>query len=463
MLRSGVVVTAAEGDAAVAPAKGWGVSRWPLFVLALVALIDAIDTSILRGVLPFIKEDFRLSDAEAGALGFAFVFVNSLAAIPAGWVADRFSRKRIIGWTLLSWSALSALSAGAFSFASLFVARASLGAGQAIDDPSSTSLLTDYYKPALRGRVFSWQQVSLFLGGGLGISLGGFVGDRLGWRWAFLIVGMPGSLIAFLVFRLREPRRGEADLHEIDVADLTVRPQDMPWSVYAKEAWRSLIAEMRMIFGIRTMRYILVGVGVLLFTVSGVGYWLAIYHQRYSGMTVTQSTAVTAAVLGVSGIIGTFGGGSVADRLHANGPQGRVILVSNAILACAVLFLISLMVPWVGLRLVLQFLGVLAIASAFPALRASMMDVVPTESRGVSASAFALASTVFGTALAPPLVGLLSDVLDSLVGAFYIVTPPIIVGALILRQAKRTIVEDAAAIFTAMVDRQQAVPHPPAV
>ena len=163
-----------------------------------------------------------------------------------------------------------------------------------------------------------------------------------------------------------------------------------------------------------------------------------------------------AGTLAIAGIVGTLWGGRFADRLHANGPVGRIRLVSNAILVCAVTFLVSLMIPIVPVRIALQFIGVLAIASAFPALRASMMDVVPAESRGVSASAFALVSTVFGTALAPPLIGLISDLTGSLVGAFYVVTPPILLGSMILRRAQHTIVEDAQAIITSMIERQQA-------
>lgn len=447
----------------------WGYTKRPLYVLSAVALIDQIDVSILRGVLPQLKEEFALSDFQLGLLGFAFVFVNAIATIPAGWVADRYRRTRIVGWTLLSWSGLSALSAVAINFPTLFAARAALGIGQAVDDPSSTSLLTDYYPPHIRGRVFSFQQISVFLGGGLGLMLGALVGQRLGWRWAFAIVGMPGSLIAYFCFSLREPARGEGDalgsgaapaaVDQASASAATVErgaTASMSIGEFAREAVRSLVSEMRMIFGIRTMRYILIGVGILLFTVSGVGYWLTVYHDRYSNMTYTQAAGTTAVVLALAGVIGTLYGGRLADRVYGAGPSGRIRLVSNAIFACAVSFLASFMVPIVPVRLGLQFFGVLAISMAFPALRASMMDVVPAESRGVSASAFALTSTVFGTALAPPLLGLLSDTLDSLVGAFYIVTPPIIVGSLILRRAQHTIGEDAQAIVTQMLARQAA-------
>ena len=454
----------------------WGYAKKPMYVLSAVALIDQIDVSILRGVLPLLKDEFRLSDFQLGLLGFAFVFVNAIATIPAGWFADRYSRTKIIGWTLLSWSGLSALSAVAINFPTLFAARAALGIGQAVDDPCSTSLLTDYYPPSIRGRVFSFQQISVFLGGGLGIALGAFVGEQLGWRWAFALVGMPGSAIAYFCFRLREPRRGEGDEAGIAaaVAAASVAPVEpaqglapavaadggetkgMSLGEFWREARTSLVAEMKMIFGIRTMRYILIGVGILLFTVSGVGFWLTVYHDRYSGMTPSQAGNMTALTLACAGIIGTIYGGRLADKVYGSGPAGRIRLVANAIVACAVLFLISFMLQLVPVRIGLQFLGVLAISMAFPALRASMMDVVPAESRGVSASAFALTSTVFGTALAPPLIGLLSDTIGSLVGAFYIVTPPIIVGSFILRRAQHTIAEDAQAIITKMMERQQA-------
>ena len=435
--------------------RGWlgGRSAKALVVLALVNLIDQIDTNILRGVLPLLEDEFDLSDLQLGSLGFAFVFVNALATIPAGWVADRYKRTRIVGFTLLSWSGLSALAAAAQSFGQVFLARAALGIGQAVDDPASTSLLADYYPASHRGRVFSVQQVMFFLGSGLGIGLGGLIGAQFGWRWAFVLVGMPGSLIALLVFALREPARGEADG---TVAQRAVEPSaaDIGFRRFMAESVRSLVAELRFIFGIRTMRYILVGVGTLLFTVSGVGFWLAVYHDRYSGLSLEQATGLSAVVLASAGFIGTLLGGSLADRVFGTGPAGRITLVSNAILLCAGLFLASLLVGWVPLRIVLQFFGVMAIASAFPGLRASMMDVVPAESRGVSSSAFALASTVFGTALAPPLVGLLSDVFGSLVAAFYVVMPPVLVGSLILRRAKDTIAADAEAIVAQVLEAQ---------
>jgi MFS family permease len=438
----------------------------PLLVMAMVSLVDQIDVSVARGVLPILEDEWRLSDTELGLISSVFVFVSAFAAIPAGYVADHYRRNRVIGWTLLSWSGLILLSATAVNYANLLVARAAMGIGQAVDDPASTSYLGDSYPSRMRARVFSLQQVSFFVGGGIGLALGGWIGETLGWRWAFAVVGVPGALVAFAVFRLREPRRGEAELparmtwEEIDA--LPPRPPDrmsgaaaLSLRQFSRLAATELTSQLKMIFGIRTMRYILAGVAALLFTVSGIGTWLAIYHERYSGMSVTQSTAVTGGVLGIGGLIGTLAGGAFSDRYHHLWKGGRVVIVVWSAVTCALLVMLSFAVEPVGLRVALQFLGVVAAAGAAPGLRAAMLDVVPPDSRGVGASAMALTTSVFGLALAPVLVGALSSLTGSLVTAFYLTFPPVILGLLLLLRARHTLEDDARAIVTAIYEENQ--------
>ena len=438
----------------------------PLIVMALVSLVDQIDVSVARGVLPVLEDEWLLSDTELGLITSVFVVVSAIATIPAGWVADHYRRTRVIGWTLASWSGLILLSATAVNYANLLLARAAMGIGQAVDDPASTSYLGDSYPSRMRGRVFSLQQVSFFLGGGIGVALGGWVGETFGWRWAFAVVGVPGAVVALAVFRLREPRRGEADLPEsmswaeiealpprVDhrssgAAGLTVRQ-------FTRLAATELISQLRMIFGIRTMRYVLVGVASLLFTVNGVATWLAIYHERYSDMSVTRATLVTGGVLGVGGIIGTLAGGAFSDRFHHLWKGGRIAIVVWSAVLSALLFMASFAVEPVGVRIALQFVGVVAAAGAAPGLRAVMLDVVPPESRGVGASAMALTTSVFGAALAPVLVGAVSSLTGSLVAAFYLTFPPVILGLMLLLRARHTLEDDARAIVTAIFEENQ--------
>lgn len=457
--------TAVSGERPASP-RGRRFPLAPLMVMALVSLIDQIDVSVARGVLPILEDEWSLSDTKLGLITSVFVVVSALATIPAGWVADHYRRNKVIGWTLLSWSGLILLSATAVNYANLLVARAAMGIGQAVDDPASTSYLGDSYPARMRARVFSLQQVSFFLGGGIGLALGGAVGEAFGWRWAFAVVGLPGAIVALAVFRLREPRRGEAELPESmtweEIEALPPRESDrrsgaegLSVRQFTRLAATELFSQLRMIFGIRTMRYVLVGVASLLFTVNGVATWLAIYHERYSDMSVTRATIVTGGILGLGGIVGTLAGGAFSDRYHHLWKGGRIAIVVWSAVLSALLFMASFAVEPVALRVALQFIGVLAAAGAAPGLRAVMLDVVPPESRGVGASAMALTTSVFGAALAPVLVGGVSSLTGSLVAAFYLTFPPVILGLMLLLRARHTLEDDARAIITAIYEENQ--------
>src|SRR5690242_3550059 len=140
-----------------------------MWVLGLVIMVDQIDQNIVRGVVDQLKQDFGINDAAIGVLLSAFVLVNGLVTVPAGYLADRWNRTRTIGHTVMGWSFITMITAAAQSFAMLLGLRALLGFGQAITEPSANALLSDYYPTDQRGRVFSIQQVLVFVGIGGGI------------------------------------------------------------------------------------------------------------------------------------------------------------------------------------------------------------------------------------------------------------------------------------------------------
>jgi MFS family permease len=203
------------------------------------------------------------------------------------------------------------------------------------------------------------------------------------------------------------------------------------------------------------MRYVLIGVAALLFTVAGISTWLPIYHDRYSGMSEAEATLAVGALLGVGGLIGTFAGGAFSDRYHHRWKGGRIVIVVWSSVFCAVLYMISFAIQPVPARLALQFIGLVAAAGAAPGLRAAMTDVVPPDSRGVGASAMALTSSLLGTALAPVLVGAVSTLTGSLVTAFYLTFTPVIFGLMLLLRARHTLEDDARAIVTAIYEENQ--------
>ena len=163
-----MAASAAEAPIGARPKKAktdWGkYGRNPVVILALVAFIDSVDRGILPGVLDDVQDDLGFSDFQAGFLGTAFVLAGFVAVLPAGYLADRYRRTRIIAIVLASWGAISALNAAVTSFVQFAIVRAILGVGETVDNPASQSLIADYYKPDLRGRAYAYQRVAPTVG-----------------------------------------------------------------------------------------------------------------------------------------------------------------------------------------------------------------------------------------------------------------------------------------------------------
>ena len=270
----------------------------------------------------------------------AFVLVNGLVTVPAGYLADRWNRTRTIGHTVVGWSFITMLTAAAPNFATLVGLRALLGFGQAITEPSAASLLSDYYPTEQRGRVFSNQQVMVFIGFGLGIALGGAIGDAL--RMAGRV---PRRRTAEHLRRVPRVRAARTEARVTAIA-CTSTATDRPTtttgpstSSCSRRGFRQFVVDMvrglrddfRTIWQITTLRYALVGVSSLMFTVAGIGAWLPQFHERFSGMTEKQATSAVGALIIFGGIPGVLLGGRLADRFATRVKGARVVIPAYCI------------------------------------------------------------------------------------------------------------------------------------
>src|SRR5438874_2143529 len=261
------------------------VGAWPMWVLGLVVLIDQVDQNLVRGVVPQLKSDFGIDDFGIGVLISAFVLVNGIVTVPAGYLADRWHRTRTIGHTVVAWSGITMLTGASQNFGQLIAGRALLGFGQAITEPSANSLISDYYPTEQRGSAFSVQQIMGIIGFGVGIALGGAIGSQYGWHWAFIVVGPPGFVIAAIAYRPREPRRGHGDRPHLGITE------DEPVEEHTRlfehgvrrffvDMMTGLRDDLRVIISIPTLKFALVGVGAFMFTITGIGGWLPEFHRR---------------------------------------------------------------------------------------------------------------------------------------------------------------------------------------
>ena len=438
------------------------VSPWPMWVLGLVIMIDQADQNILRGVIPQLKQDFGIGDGEIGLLLSIFVLVNGLVTVPAGYLADRWHRTRTIGHTVIAWSAITMLTAAAQSFGQLLAGRALLGFGQGITEPSANALISDYYPTDTRARAFSLQQIMGLVGAAIGIGLGGAIGAAAGWQWAFIVVGPPGFVIALIAYRLREPRRGYADRLHLGVAesadtapDEHVRLFEHGVKRFFLDMMRGLRQDMKVILAIPTLRYALAGVGALLFTAQAVGAWLAVFHQRFSGLTQKESTTAVAILIVAGGIPGLMFGGRIADRYATRIRGARVVIPAYCIAIGVTFFAVSYIPMPFALSFALELVGMFTIWLAIPGLRAGVADAVPAHLRGAGFGAFNIVSVILGAAAAPFVVGQLSQ-LTNLRAALWIVTPPVYLGAYALFRARDHLDADAAKIFEAVIAAIQA-------
>jgi len=287
------------------------------------------------------------------------------------------------------------------------------------------------------------------------LAIAGAIGAHFGWRWAFVLVGLPGVITAFLVFALREPRRGHGDRltmglsSSLDDETEDVRLFEHGFATFVSDLVRGLRADIRTIMAIPTMRYVLVGVGVLLFTVNGVGFWLPVYLERFLHFSVTQATSAVGGMVVIGGITGTVAGGVLGDRIYGRITGARVAVPGYCILLGTALFTISFLpIPAIAV-LFLETLGLFVYLLGVPALRAGTGDAIPANLRGAGFAAFSLVSIVSGAAVAPPLLGYLSD-LTNLRVAFLLSMPLVFVGAVILLRARKHLDEDVAKVLTAV-------------
>lgn len=184
-----------------------------LSVLALIYVFNGVDRSIMWVVLEPIKHDLHLTDTQLGALsGFAFGVFYAIAGIPIGILADRIERRRIVALAVGIWSVMTASCGLTTSFWQLFAARVAVGTAESGGPPASISLITDLYPRGSRAAA-----IALYMSGSsvalvLTYAMGSWVASRWGWRTGFLAAGVPGLVLALLVWTtFREPPRGGTD------------------------------------------------------------------------------------------------------------------------------------------------------------------------------------------------------------------------------------------------------------
>lgn len=461
-----------------------GYARYVLFVLVLVYVLNFVDRQILSILAEDIKADLGLTDANLGFLyGTVFAVFYAVFGIPLSRIADIWIRKNIIALGLFFWSLMTVLSGTARSFTSLSVYRIGVGIGESSASPAAFSLLGDYFSPRQRATVLAIYSSGVYIGAGLGTLIGGAVVDRwngayaaggapfgmAGWQAAYITVGLPGILLALLVWTLREPARGSTEgialvpdqpriLRELGIELAAVTPvlslvtlyrvgagatgllknagiaaglalvvislssligSAVQWialgvGMYAFLSWVQILAKRDapahgMIFRSRAIVFGMVGFGWHVFMSYSWNFWVAPYLLRTHDVSTASVGLVVGVSLAIAGFAGATFGGYLSDWLKQKTGRARLYVGMFSAMSSippTIATLTTSSLEWAYVFFfVAQFLSSMWIGSAI----ALSNELVLPRMRATAGVFYILVVTFLGLALGPYTVGHLSD------------------------------------------------------
>lgn len=403
--------TAAAASAAPAPAA----ERWPaartawytMFVLALSVLFANLDQNILSLLVEPIKRDLGLSDTAMGLLlGPAFVLFYTFIGIPVARFIDRNSRKLILALGLAAWSLATACCGLAQGFGSLFLARVGVGAGEAVNQPATFSLIADSFRKERLPRAIAVMQLGVTAGAALAYYLGSVViaslahvpplhvhgiGVIRSWQLVFVAVGLPGLAVALLMATtLREPPR-----HGLEAQD-AVRLSLLDVLGYLRTHWR-VFAPMflGLTFGALSL---------------GAGQWLAAFLHRTYGWDVLRIGSTIGAAQIIAMPIGLLIGVWLAehfDRRHYEDAPLRVVVIAGLIRVPASIAMPLMPAAW--LAVACQALIYCTVGIGGASQNAALQIITPNRMRGQVTALYLFTFNVIGFGLGPLLTGFITD------------------------------------------------------
>ena len=341
-----------------------------IFLLLAINLFNYIDRQILAALEPDIRATFfAAGDVNAmwktGLIGDAFFVTYMISAPILGLLADRFSRWIIVGSAVILWSLASGGSGLAATFAILFATRICVGIGEGGYGPAAPTILADLFPIETRGRVMAIFYAAIPVGSALGYVIGGLVGARFGWRWAFYLVTPPGLLLGLLCFWQRDPR---VSAHQL-----------------AQESLRRKLRDYVALFRTRSYLINCVAQTLMTFVTGGLGFWASAY-LRYRNQSPDVGMTIFGLITVVAGLVSTLLGGVIADRLRSRFAGSYFWVSGIGMLIACPFFIATLYTPfpaaWVPMFFAIFFLFVntgpsnTALANvSLPAVRATAFAV----------------------------------------------------------------------------------------
>lgn len=380
-------------------ARNEAYSWYVLGILTLSQTCHGIDRAIIGLVLAPVGKEFGLTDGQLGFLaGFAYGIFFAIAALPFGIAVDRTNRRNLMTMALTVWSGATALCGLATGYWSLVLGRAAVGTAEAGGSPTGMSLLSDYFDSDRRSTAIGIWYLSSGIGLAIAFFVGGWIIEVSNWRWAFFAAGIPGLLLAPLLFlTVREPKRGNRDAP--DAIDETKGV--------------SFMGRVRLLAARPGLLHCIGAIVLIATGIYGMSTWLTTFLIRSHGLPISQAGLIVAIAYGILGSIGGFAAGWIADWFNKRGggfnPARTALLGATIPFMTALTGVATVAAPDYTWAIAFLFACGFFSASYNGPIYAVIVTIAGPKLRGLAVSMVQLGANLVGVGAGTYLIGAVSD------------------------------------------------------
>jgi MFS family permease len=391
---------------------------WPvgsLVVLTGLNLLDYLDRQLLAAVLTPIKEELHLSDEQLGTIQSAFMWGYFLTSPLFGYLGDRVPRRWLVAAGVFVWSLGTLMSGHVSALGALIFFRILVGFGEASFGTISPGWIADLFPSARRNNAISIFYLAIPVGSALGYILGSYIAARQGWRAAFMWAGYPGLLLTFVLFFLREPGRGAAEVAKTTTA-VPAGEERLGWRAFPE------------LLKLREYRLVIAGYIAQTFAMGAFALWAPTFLHRVHHLSNEEAGGYFGRALVISGLIATLLGGFVATAWQKRTGRGYAsMLALSSILTAPAAYLAFSATDLGTSKLALAAAMFLIFLSTGP-VNTLILETVPVAMRATAMAGSIFAIHMFGDLWSPRIVGYFSDQWNDLQRATVTILP----GALVL-------------------------------
>ena len=374
-----------------------------LGILTFVYTMNFVDRQILSVLQEPIRAEFNLSDTQLGLLqGITFALFYVTVGIPIARWADVGNRRNIVALAVGTWSLMTSLTGFVQNYLQLLLVRIGVGVGESGGSPPSHSMISDLFQPSERARALAIYSMGITFGIFLAYVFGGWVSDNFGWRTVFIVLGVPGVIIAFVVrFTFIEPKRGAYD------GGATANKPPPVMDVVHYLASRKSFLHLSM----GSALHAFTGYGIGAFLIS---FYVRSYHIPHDNLS--QITLPIGIIIGVAGVIGNYAGGYLADRLGERDKRWHLWVPAASTLIAIPFAFAAFAVNNLNLSLALYALPLMLGTMYLGPVIASAHGIVSPPMRALTSAILFFILNLIGLGLGPTLLGLTSDLLKPVFG-----------------------------------------------